>query len=250
LKGPDSGASALFIADVHLRSSGADERQERLEKFLDHFAGRVETLFILGDLFDYWMGNLDDYREQYDRVFEALGRFAQKSRIVFLHGNRDIFIGDRLPRGIRGEVHWDAITRRLGRYNVYLCHGHLLCTADKGVRFLERAFHNRFTLWVNNQMPIDLRLYYTRGLRRFSDRAKPRKAVILKPDEEAMARVFSRDIDVIVSGHFHQFDERKFQMRLGAGEREKRLFLLGEWSQGCPYLLFDGERFSLGNFGG
>jgi len=234
-------SNALFTADVHLKPH--DERSKELfAAFLDHFSSRVEVLYILGDLFNYWLGNVDDYHPAYDTVFEACEKFTKRSRLCVVHGNRDFFMGDRFPRNIPAEVFWDPVKLRAGERNVYACHGHMLAEGDKGFNFVRLAFHNRFVVWLNNRFPRSLREYYSGGLRNISrrkSRRNPRPEIRLS--NEKLLKIFSGGIDIIVGGHFHRALERKFALQTESGPVEKELYLLEDWGRTAPYILIGAD---------
>ena len=81
----------IFLSDVHL-SPREPARTERLIRFLRHEAPHADEIYILGDLFDYWIGpkhlRLPDYREALD----ALAQAARTTKVFFLLGNRDFYM--------------------------------------------------------------------------------------------------------------------------------------------------------------
>ncbi len=84
-------ANTLFISDLHL----AEERPATLELFLSFLAGKARdagALYILGDLFDSWIGD-DDDSVVANRVREGLKQLSSVTPVYFQHGNRDFLIG-------------------------------------------------------------------------------------------------------------------------------------------------------------
>ena len=96
--------NSLLISDLHL----APERPEMIrlfEKFVDEVAVHADTLYILGDFLEYWIGD-DDKAIGLEKVFTALDRLHQAGTMIrLMHGNRDFLIGQKLAR----RYHFDII---------------------------------------------------------------------------------------------------------------------------------------------
>ena len=84
--------SAVFISDLHLTDNAPNNI---FLKFLEHSSVLTNNLFILGDLFDYWVG--DDSR-MYSNEISALRKLGEQKNIYFIHGNRDFLIGKNFFR--------------------------------------------------------------------------------------------------------------------------------------------------------
>ena len=122
-------ANAVLIADLHL----SGERSATVElflKFLRDEASSSQRLYILGDLFDVWIGD-DDRTEPIPQILAALSDFAAKSRELFLiRGNRDFLIGDGFCRETGCALLQDAAVVNLSEVATLLMHGDLLVTDD------------------------------------------------------------------------------------------------------------------------
>ena len=232
----------LFLSDVHL-SPREPRRSERFIRFLRREMGHTDELYILGDLFDYWIGpkhlRLPDYRP----VLEALRQTVQRGvRVVFLHGNRDFYIGPRF-REVLGletaESHVDSADRG---HRILLCHGDHLCIRDRTTRRAQAIIRSKLIEAVFTRLPVSLATFLAQGYRRHSTRVtarKTRRRIALA--EEAVRAVFHGGVDIIVCGHVHQAAKHTWRIN----GREKILFSLGEWSKGASYLLEEDGRWRL-----
>lgn len=230
----------VFLSDVHL-SPREPLRAERLVRFLEREAGRIDELYILGDLFDYWIGpkhiDLPDYRE----VLQALRRAtAGGLRITFIIGNRDFYMSHGLPEatGVRVADGRTAERLTLGSAQVHLCHGdYLEGRRDLGFRIQEwirsPGFERQFI-----RLPTFAAKAMAEFYRWLSGR-KTRRAVRLS--EEALLAEFRGGTDILICGHVHEACEERRRV----DGREKTLYVLGDWSDGATYLVEEDGRWEL-----
>src|SRR3569832_291161 len=119
----------LFISDVHL-DGGAPEALEQFLGFLRTHAAEAEALYILGDLFETWVGD-DDPDPAKARVSEGLRALTARGVGCFiLHGNRDFLIGREFCLQTGSRLLADPVVAELDGERVLLAHGDALCTDD------------------------------------------------------------------------------------------------------------------------
>jgi UDP-2,3-diacylglucosamine hydrolase len=238
----------VFLSDVHL-SPREPLRAERLVRFLEREAGRIDELYILGDLFDYWIGpkhlDLPDYRD----ALEALWRVTRSGvRVFFLHGNRDFYTrGFEAATGVEVPAGRTEHRLALGPTRVYLCHGDYL-EGRRGLGFaVQEAIRSRPIEWIWTRLPTGIAGLGARFYRWLSGRKGRRpktKALHVGPhglSEDALMAEFRRETDIIVCGHVHVPQEVTFQV----DGRERRLFTLGCWSDGESYVEEEDGRWRL-----
>jgi UDP-2,3-diacylglucosamine hydrolase len=122
--------SSLFISDLHL----TEERPEANERFIGFIEGKARSaaaLYILGDFFEYWIGD-DDLGEPFNAVVAGLLRDLTRRGIAlyFMHGNRDFLIGERFCAATGAELLDDPAIRTIEGAQTLLVHGDTLCTDD------------------------------------------------------------------------------------------------------------------------
>jgi UDP-2,3-diacylglucosamine hydrolase len=121
--------TTLFISDLHLDESRPHITRLFLD-FLENEASRASALYILGDLFEAWIGD-DAPGEVGDAVAEGLARLhARRVPCFYIHGNRDFLLGDAYARRARMTLLPDASAVRIEGEIVLLMHGDVLCTDD------------------------------------------------------------------------------------------------------------------------
>ena len=125
-------SSALLISDLHLTPSMPLTAQ-RFFDFCEKEAPKVEAVFILGDLFECWVG--DDAAAQspfQQEVQRAIANLSTKVKTYYLHGNRDFLIGQSFIKKTGMTLLSDPTTVDIASKKWVLAHGDALCTADTG----------------------------------------------------------------------------------------------------------------------
>ena len=121
--------ATLFISDLHLEGARPEIGAQFLA-FLEQEASRAEALYILGDLFEYWLGD-DDPNSHYADMKSAIRSVSDSGvPVFFMHGNRDFLIGERFAEETNVRLLEDPHRVELYGQDVLLSHGDALCTDD------------------------------------------------------------------------------------------------------------------------
>ena len=119
----------LFISDLHLQDTRPD-LTDALVRFLTEHAGTCEALYVLGDLFEYWLGD-DTHNTFVSRVHAAFRNFTQSGSELFLmHGNRDFLIGEHFIARCGAQLIQEPHRLNTTLGDIILLHGDSLCTDD------------------------------------------------------------------------------------------------------------------------
>jgi len=238
----------LFFSDVHL-TPAAPDRSRRLRAFLAREGPTADEIYILGDLFDYWIGpahlDLPDYREALDAL-RGLARGG--TRIVFLCGNRDFYMrGFAEATGIEVAPERTRMHLAINGRRVTLCHGDFLEGRRDAGFLVQRLIRSRLVEWIWTRLPTSVAVAGARFYRRVSTKNKERgkrDGRHLAPyglDADQVAQVFADGADVLVCGHVHR--ARQVQ-GLGPGHTGV-LYTLGDWTDGESYLEVEDGRWRL-----
>ena len=121
--------SACLISDLHLQEN-RPELTEAFKKFLVSHAANVDSLYILGDLFEAWIG--DDFENDFIlEVKSELKKYSSLGKKIYLmHGNRDFLLGKKFCEEIGGFLLNDPTTIKINNFEITLMHGDSLCTDD------------------------------------------------------------------------------------------------------------------------
>lgn len=126
----------IFIADAHLVAPD-DYNYRLLLRFLRGLEGNADALYILGDLFDFWLGFPSNPFPQYDAVIGALERLVERGcRLVYFEGNHDFHLGPMFSRRLKAEIHTGPVIESIQGRRLYICHGDQINKEDRSYRFL------------------------------------------------------------------------------------------------------------------
>ncbi len=161
--------TTLFISDLHL-DADSPAIATQFHAFLRQQARSADALYILGDLFEAWLGD-DDPAAAPRATVTALGSLVDSGVPCFvMHGNRDFLIGERFCRETGATLLPDGTIVDLYGQRVLLMHGDALCTDDTGYQRLRRILRNPLVTWSLRQMPLRSRRALARRLRAGSRR--------------------------------------------------------------------------------
>ena len=197
---------SLFISDLHL----TEERPEANERFIDLLEGKAraaDALYILGDFFEYWIGD-DDLEEPFNAVMAGLLRSLTRggTPLYLMHGNRDFLIGERFCAATGAQLLADPSVHEIQGVRTLLVHGDTLCTDDVDYQNWRRTA--RSGEWQREFLakPRAERRRMILGLREKSKavvQAKP--AQIMDVNDAAVTQAMrSHGVSRLVHGHTHR----------------------------------------------
>jgi len=216
----------LFIADLHL-SAERPETVQCFERFLQQRACQAEHLYILGDLFDVWIGD-DDSLPPIPRITEVLAQLSRKgTRLSLMHGNRDFLLGENFCRETGARLLPDPSRIDLYGIPTLLMHGDLLCTDDTDyLAFRAQVRHGDFIRQFL-ALPLEARRQQAREYRQKSGEANSIKAeAIMDVNQQAVIeRMRDQGVARLIHGHTHRPADHTFMLDGVSAVRH----VLGEW---------------------
>ena len=232
----------LLISDLHLDAAQPAIAQQ-LVAFLEREARGSDGLYILGDLFEAWLGD-DDPDPAARAVIAALRRLVDGGVPCFvMHGNRDFLIGERFCRDTGATLLDDGtIAERHGR-RVLLMHGDALCTDDVSYQRLRRIVRSPVVRWVFGRLSLVQRRALAAKLRAGSRRHIGMTAPeIMDVNAAAVAEAFrSSGVDTLIHGHTHRPAVHDFVVD---GVPVRRI-VLGDWYTQGSVLEWSRDGFEL-----
>jgi UDP-2,3-diacylglucosamine hydrolase len=216
----------LLISDLHLdASSPAIARQ--FHAFLHGEARSADALYILGDLFEAWLGD-DDPDPVARATVTALRSLVDSGVPCFvMHGNRDFLIGQRFCRETGATLLPDGTVADLYGQRMLLLHGDALCTDDTSYQRLRRIVRNPLVRWSLRHLPLELRRAIGRRMRAGSRaHVGSTPPEIMDVNDGAVAQAFrSTGLRTIIHGHTH----RPAVHDLIVDGAPARRIVLGDW---------------------
>lgn len=230
----------LFISDLHL-CSARPEITRRFLRFLEHRAGNAERLYVLGDLFDAYLGD-DDNNSPNREIKSAFRRLTESgTKVYFQHGNRDFLLGERFARETGLILLGDYEVVDLYGVPTLLTHGDLLCTDD--VQYQKARERVRTDCWKQSALskPLWLRRLYARWYRFKSglDKRGKSEEIMDVNAETVRATMFRCGVERLIHGHTH----RPGVHELGIEKKRCWRFVLPEWGHGETVLCWSQEGF-------
>ena len=218
--------STLFISDLHLDDS-RPEIVDLFERFLAGEARDAEALYILGDLFESWIGD-DDDSPLAERVARALRALSDSGvPIYFMRGNRDFVLGKNFARKAGMTILDDPTVVELHGQRVLLMHGDTLCTDDVDYQKFRRIMHNGWFQRIALALPLSVRRRIAGRLRGQSQKHISRKAeAIMDVNQSAVeAAMRAHGVQLMIHGHTHRPATHRFEIDGRPAER----LVLGDW---------------------
>lgn len=232
----------LLISDLHLDAAHPVIAEQFLA-FLEQEACHSDGLYILGDLFEAWLGD-DDPDPAARAVVAALRRLVDGGVPCFvLRGNRDFLIGERFCRETGATLLDEgSIAQRHGR-RVLLMHGDTLCTDDVSYQRLRRIVRHPILRWVFAHLGLEQRRTIAQRLRAGSRKHVGMSAPeIMDVNAAAVSQAFrSSGVDTLIHGHTH----RPAVHELVVDGRPVRRIVLGDWYTQGSVLEWSREGFEL-----
>jgi UDP-2,3-diacylglucosamine hydrolase len=218
--------STLFISDLHLDES-RPEIVDVFERFLAGEARGAKALYILGDLFESWIGD-DDDSPMADRVARALRALSDSGvPIYFMHGNRDFVLGKDFASKAGMTILDDPTVIDLDGKPALLMHGDTLCTDDVAYQKFRRIMHNRWFQRLALALPLSMRRRIAGRLRGQSQKHIARKTeAIMDVNQSAVeAAMRAHGVRLMIHGHTHRPATHRFDVDGQTAER----VVLGDW---------------------
>jgi UDP-2,3-diacylglucosamine hydrolase len=216
----------LFISDLHLEASQPAIGEQFLE-FLAGEARQAEALYILGDLFEVWLGD-DDPNPYYATMKTALRDLTDCDLpVFFMHGNRDFTIGAEFAAETGIQILDDPTVVNLYGQDVLLCHGDSLCTDD--VHYQQVRAMTRNPEWQAMMLAksIEERIAFAIEARKESmQRGENLSDEIIDVNQDAVkAMLREHNVDTMLHGHTHRPAIHNIDLD---GSKATRI-VLGDW---------------------
>lgn len=219
----------LFISDCHL---DADQQAitNQLTEFLQNRASKARFLYILGDLFETWLGD-DDPAVDLSSILRSFKDLSDNTEIFFLAGNRDFLFHGKGAERIGAQIITEPTILSLDSQRIALVHGDSLCTDDSAYQQFRKMV--RHSDWQDDFLSKSLmeRQQIADTLREQSKAAMQGKAMsIMDVSQETVIASFAElDVDVIIHGHTHRPGIHHY-------DNNRTRYVLGDWNPQPSYL--------------
>ena len=237
-----------FASDNHLGlpdSEASLVREKHFVSWLEEVRKDAAAIYLLGDLFDFWI----EYKTVVPKGFvRVLGKLAELSDsgipITFFTGNHDLWMRDYFQKELNINVYRQPITLTIGTTRFLIGHGDGLGPGDKGYKLMKKLFTNPFSQWLFRWLHPDL------GVRLGQYLSKKNKLIsgeedvkFLGEDKEwlvtySQKKLKEEHFDYFVFGHRH------LPLKIELNQNSKYINL-GDWITHNTYAVFDGTTLNL-----
>src|SRR5690554_4670116 len=240
--------TTLFISDLHLSAERPDISGLFIS-FLQTQARHADALYILGDLFEYWIGDddLNDFHCLIESELKALTTAGVPC--FFMHGNRDFLVGDDFAQRTGITILPEPTTVEICGQRVVLLHGDTLCTDDVAYQRFRRVIRNPWLLSVARRLPLTWRRSIATKLRDSSSGNSaeqqpltPEQLDLYDAKSPAIENLLAvTETDLMIHGHTHRPGVHAHFVK-GV---EKTRIVLGDWYEQGSILEFNSSDFEL-----
>lgn len=220
-------APVLLLSDLHLPDAPSPLRNAFL-RFLDGPAREAAAVYILGDLFEAWIGDAEGLRDHAPEAAALRRLTASGVRVSFVHGNRDFLVGAGFARATGITLLPDPVVVDLAGTPTVLAHGDRYCTDDLAYQRWRAFARNRLAQALFRRLPETLRRRVAGAARGRSEHDKPRKPpAIMDVNAQAITAAFAPDGPRrLIHGHTHRPAEHR--LALADGTTAERI-VLADW---------------------
>lgn len=239
----------LVISDLHL----TPQRPNTIAaffNFLQQQAPKADALYILGDLFEFWIG--DDAVDFLGagQVINIMKATSETIPCYFITGNRDFLAGDVFTEQTGFQILPDETVVELYGKSFLLLHGDSLCTDDVAHQqfrqhyMTNKAFHQQFM-----QLTIEQRIEQAQQARMQSAEHKDTLTMeIMDVNEQAVLEAFQKhQVKNMIHGHTHRQDTHQYKLAENTEDTNGVRYVLGEWHKTASILTISPDSVSISN---
>lgn len=237
-----------FLSDAHLGAPNAEkslEREKRLVRFLDEIKKDASTIFLLGDLFDFWYEYKKVVPKGYVRILGKLAELTDSGiQLLFFVGNHDMWMKDYFQKELNIQVFFEPREFTLGGKKFLIGHGDGLGPGDRGYKFIKKIFRNPVCQWMFGALPpsagIGLADYFSRRSRAQTGMTDE----TFLGEEKEWLIIYSKE--VLKSKHYDYFifGHRHLPLDITLSP-DSRYVNLGDWIKYNSYAVFENGELSL-----
>ena len=237
--------ATLFIADLHLQT----EEPAITAGFLRFLAGearQADALYILGDLFEAWIGD-DDPNPLHQQIASAIKSLVESGvPCYFIHGNRDFLLGKRFARQSGMQLLPETQVLDLYGRKILIMHGDTLCTDDAGYQAFRKKVHTPWIQALFLALPLFIRRRVAAKMRAGSKAANSSKSLkIMDVNPQAVIDALEKHrVQWLIHGHTH----RPAVHELTANNAPAFRAVLGAWHSEGSMVRVEQEKITLEYF--
>lgn len=240
-----------FASDFHLGVDAkltSKERELQIIRWLEYIENDADTIFLVGDIFDFWFEYKTVVPKGFVRLLGKLASMRDKGiQIEIFIGNHDMWIFDYFENELGIKTHRKPIIRTINNKKFLIGHGDGLGPGDNGYKFLKKVFSNQICQWLFERLHPNFGIRvanFWSGKSRYSNDEAP---YWLGKDKEWLYQYAERK-QPAVQADYYVFGHRHLTINQILKDEKSRYINLGEWLFSNSYGIFDGENFKIDFF--
>ena len=227
--------TSVFISDLHLMPSNPKTTQLFID-FCQQIAVNEEALYILGDFFEYWIGD-DEHSPFIQQIIDTLHWLSESgTQLFFLHGNRDFLVGSSFCEKTHMQLLDDPTVINFYGQDILLTHGDFLCTDDKSHLRFRKVSGKKWLQKIFLSLPLKVRRKIAGKLRQKSkgNNYDPDQDLGYVNEQDLMQTFAKYDVTRIIHGHTHKAGRHVYYPD---DAKALERIVLGDWHDKGNYLV-------------
>lgn len=251
---PDLNNKKIFFgSDFHLGVPDHDTslaREKRIVRWLDAIKHEAHTIFLLGDIFDFWF----EYRYTIPKGFIRLqGKLAELRDagipIIFFTGNHDMWMFDYFPKELGIPIYREPQVIRVGNQKLMVGHGDGLGPGDHTYKFIKKFFNSSICQWLFARIHPNLGIAIANKWSRHSRISNTKNEEKFEREEGEYLWIYCNEVEAKEHHDYYVFGHRHLPLDLKIGT-SSRYVNIGEWVHFSSYAEYDGQSLKLKIFEG
>ncbi len=241
-----SGKKVYFASDFHFGApdeASSKEREKRVVRWMDSIKKDAHTVFLVGDLFDFWFEYAQVVPKGYVRFQGKIAELVDRGIEVYIYiGNHDLWMFGYFEKELGVKILREPKQFIINDTKFYIGHGDGLGPGDYPFKLLKKyIFMNRLFQWMFARIHPNFALGFANFCSQLSRDKSQQKDLVFLGEENEWLYQYSLEIEAKEHHDFYLFGHRHLPMDLKVGENS-RYVNLGEWINFNTYVTFNGEK--------
>jgi UDP-2,3-diacylglucosamine hydrolase len=240
-----------FASDFHL---GVPDhatsliREKRIISWLDFIKHDAHSIYLLGDIFDFWFEYKYTVPKGYIRLLGKLAEIRDAGiPVIFFTGNHDMWMFDYFEKELGIPIHREPLLLEVGNQKLLIGHGDGLGPGDRTYKLLKRIFASKTCQWLFARIHPNLGLFIANTWSRRSRISSSKKDEKFNGEEGEFLWVYCREVESKDHHDFYIFGHRHLPLTLKVTENSTYINL-GEWVNFNTYAEYNGTNVDLKTF--
>jgi UDP-2,3-diacylglucosamine hydrolase len=246
-----SGKKIFFASDFHLGvpdHAKSLEREKKIVTWLDSIKHEAHTIFLLGDIFDFWFEYTHAVPKGYIRLLGKLAQLRDDGvEIIFFTGNHDMWMFDYFEKELGISVYREPQILHTGKHKMLIGHGDGLGPGDRTYKMLKRIFNSRVCQWLFSWIHPNIGIGIANHWSRSSRISNTKKEEKFQGEDGEFLLLYCKEREAREHHDFYIFGHRHLPLDIRVGD-SSRYINLGEWVNFSTYAVYDGENLALKEF--